>query len=106
MKFQSRFEKHFLEVLREGATVRIDKLGNKVIIPPGYTFKEGPDGVGVAIAPCATPTVDKVGRVHSVGKGYTLKIGKNGKGVVVAQGEGTRETKEGQIELIKRISKP
>ena len=104
MKKSSRFEKHFFEVLKEGATVRIDKLGNKVTIPPGYTFKEGPDGVGVAIAPCAIPTVDNVGRMHSVGKGYTLKIGKNGKGVVVPQGEGTRETKEGQIELIKRLN--
>jgi hypothetical protein len=44
--------------------------------------------------------VDRVGRMHSVGRGYTLKIGKNGKGVVVPQGDSTRETKEGQIELI------
>ena len=102
----SRFEKHFLEVLREGATVRIDRLGNKVEIPPGYTFKEGPDGFGVAIAPCAVPTVDKVGRVHSVPKGYVLKIGRNGKGVVVPQGETTTETKEGQIQLLKRLKKP
>lgn len=106
MKISSRFEKHFVESLSEGAIVRTDKLGNKVTIPPGNTFKEGPDGVGVAIAPCAIPTVDKVGRMHSVGKGYVLKIGKNGKGVVVPQNEGTRETKEGQIELIKRLNKP
>jgi hypothetical protein len=50
--------------------------------------------------------VDTVGRIHSVPKGYVLKIGKNGKGVVVPQNEGTRETKEGQIELIKRFTKP
>lgn len=106
MKTTSRFKNHFLEVLREGATVRTDKLGNKVEIPPGYTFKEGPDGVGVAIAPCAVATVDKVGRLHSVSRGYVLKIGKNGKGIVVPQGESTRETKEGQIELLKKLNKP
>jgi hypothetical protein len=99
------YEKAFRKCLNEGATVRTDKLGNKVTIPPGFTFKEGPDGFGVAIAPCAVPTVDRVGRMHSVGRGYTLKIGKNGKGVVVAQGDSTRETKEGQIELIKRLNK-
>lgn len=106
MKRESRFEAHFMELLQEGETVRTDKLGNKVKIPPGYTFKEGPDGTGVAIAPCAVPTVDKVGRLHSVPKGYVLKIGKNGKGVVVPQGEGTKETKEGQIQLLKRLNSP
>lgn len=106
MKKLSKFEKNFLEALREGAIVRVDKLGNKVTIDPGYSYKEGSDGVGVAIAPCATPTVDKVGRMHSVGKGYVLKIGKNGKGLVVPSNEGTRETKEGQIELIRRLNKP
>lgn len=95
-----------MEALKEGATVRTDRLGNKVAINPGYSFKEGPDGFGVAIAPCARAMVDKVGRLHSVPKGYTLKIGKNGKGVVVPQGDPTRETKEGQIELLRRINKP
>ena len=109
MKKPSKFEINFLKALRadvapitEGAVVRIDKLGNKVTIPPGCTFREGPDGHGVAIAPCATPKVDKVGRLHSVGKGYVLKIGKNGKGVIVPQGESTRENKLGQIELINK----
>jgi hypothetical protein len=106
MKIPSRFETYFTEALNESATVRTDKLGNKVTIPPGSTFKEGPDGFGVAIASCAIPTVDKVGRIHSVGKGYVLKIGKNGKGVVVPKNEATRETKEGQIQLIKRLNKP
>ena len=100
------FEVHFMEVLKEGAAVRIDRLGNKVEIPPGYTFKEGPDGFGVAIAPCARAMVDKVGRIHSVPKGYVLRFGKNGKGLVVPQGDPTRETKEGQIELLRRIKKP
>lgn len=106
MKIPSRFETNFMDVLKEGATVRTDRLGNKVEIPPGYTFKEGPNGSGVAIAPCARAMVDKVGRLHSVPQGYILKIGKNGKGVVVPQGDPTRETKEGQIELMKRIKKP
>lgn len=106
MRVPSRFEVHFMEVLKESATVRIDRLGNKVETPPGYTFKEGPDGFGVAIAPCASAMVDKVGRIHSVPKGYTLKIGKNGKGVVIPQGDPTRETKDGQIELLRRIMKP
>ena len=106
MKVPCRFETNFMEVLKEGATVRADRLGNKVEIPPGYTFKEGPDGFGVAIAPCARALVDRVGRIHSVLKGYVLKIGKNGKGVVVPIGDPTRETKEGQIELIKRLKKP
>ena len=106
MRRSGVFEKHFMEILREGATVRTDRLGNKVEIPPGYTFKEGPDGFGVAIAPCARAMVDKVGRLHSVSKGYVLKIGKNGKGVVVALGHPTKETKEGQIELLKRLKKP
>lgn len=101
-----KFARNFMEVLREGATVRIDRLGNKVEIPPGYSFQIGPDGFGVAIAPCAVATVDKVGRLHSVPKGYVLKIGRNGKGVVVPQGDATRETKEGQIELLKRLNKP
>ena len=86
--------------------IRTDKLGNKVEIPPGYSYMEGPDNVGVAIAPCAKATVDNVGRMHSVPKGYILKIGKNGKGVIVAPGEPTRETKQGQLELLKKIMKP
>jgi hypothetical protein len=94
------------EPLLEGITERTDRLGHKVKIPPGYTFKEGPDGFGVAIAPCASASVDKVGRLHSVPKGYVLKIGKNGKGVVVPQGDPTRETKLGQIELIKKLQMP
>lgn len=106
MKIPSRFETHFVDVLQEGKIVRTDKLGNKVEIPPGYSFKEGPDGCGVAIAPCAAAMVDKVGRIHSVPKGHTLKIGKNGKGVVVPQGESTKETKGGQIELIKSLKSP
>src|SRR6478672_12517062 len=87
------FEESFMEALREGATVRTDQLGNKVQIPPGYGFKVGPDGVGVAIGPCDTVKQDNRGRLHSVPKGYDLKIGKNGKGVVVPQGDPTRETK-------------
>ena len=106
MRRSGVFEKHFMEILREGATLRTDSLGNKVEIPPGYTFKEGPDEFGVAIAPCARAMVDKVGRLHSVPKGHVLKIGNNGKGVVVPQGDPTRETKEGQIELLRRIMKP
>lgn len=112
MKWPCLFAKHFMQALEEGAdvleertSVRTDKQGHKVEIPPGYTYKEGPDGFGVAIAPCATAPVDKVGRVHSVPKGYVLKIGKNGKGVVVAHGEATKETKEGQIELLRRLNK-
>ena len=100
------FEENFLEALREGATLRTDQLGNQVKIPPGYGFKVGPDGVGVAIGPCDTVKQDRCGKLHSVPKGYALKIGKNGKGIVVAQGESTKETKMGQIELIKTFKKP
>lgn len=99
------YKEKFLKLLREGNT-RTDKRGNKVDIPPGYSYQEGPDGVGVAIPPCATTEIDKVGRLHPVPKGYVMKIGKNGKGLVVPQGEPTRQTKEGQLELIKRLKKP
>lgn len=116
MNLNCRFAKAFLAslseaieadgTLEEAATTRTDRIGNKVEIPPGYSFDQGPDGVGVAIAPCARRMVDKVGRMHSVPKGYRLKIGKNGKGYVVAQGEPTRETKMGQIELLRKLNIP
>ncbi|RYZ79072.1 MAG: hypothetical protein EOP04_28455 [Proteobacteria bacterium] len=90
------------DIIPEGTTYRTDKLENKVRIPPGYGFRVGPDGVGVAIGPCDAAKQDRRGRLHSVPRGYELKIGRNGKGLVVAQGDPTTETKDGQIELIKK----
>jgi hypothetical protein len=90
-----------LATLTEATTMRTDTLGNKVTIPPGYSFKIGPDGIGIAVGPCDAVKTDRVGRFHAVPRGYVLKIGRNGKGVVVPRGDATKETKDGQVQIVK-----
>jgi len=101
----SLYAKTFKRILNEDA-VRIDQTGKKIKIPTSYTFKEGPDGTGIAVGPCDQLKVDRVGRAHTVPRGYIFKIGKNGKGIVLKPGEATRETKGGQIEKIKQPTLP
>lgn len=94
-----------LETLNERDTTRTDIQGNRITIPPGFSFKIGPDGMGIAVGPCDTVKTDRVGRFHAVPRGYVLKIGKNGKGVVVPHGDATKETKDGQVQIVKSPKK-
>lgn len=46
-----------------------DRLGNKVKIPHGHSFKQGSDGKGISVRPGATTHEDRFGRLHEVPKG-------------------------------------
>lgn len=111
---QERLRRKLLQLIREdirqrelqrGTVYRTDKRGNEVEIPPGYSYDEGEDGFGIAVAPGARSQSDKTGRKHSVPKGKILRIGKNGKGVVVDPSEATTESDHGQIKKIPRLGK-
>jgi len=84
---------------------RTDSTGKKVKIPMGYSYRQGDDGVGIAVPPGEQVKADRRGRLHAVPKGCLFKIGKNGKGLVVAPGEVTHETAEGQLETLKQLSR-
>ena len=97
----SLFEKYFLLLLKEDeeacrSTFRIDKLGNRIEVPPKGAFGIGKNGVGVGIPKGSTAKEDRTGQLHVIPPGMILKIGANGKGVVVCPSESTIE-KNGQI---------
>lgn len=106
MTFMERFKKCLLEEDEEqcGSMVRVDKLGNRVVIPYGGTLQSGKNGRGVAIPKGSTCKEDHIGQMHAIPPGKVLKIGKNGVGVVVCPSESTTERK-GQIVVNQKNAK-
>jgi hypothetical protein len=106
MTLMERFKKCLLEEDEEpcGSMVRVDKLGNRVVIPYGGTLQSGKNGRGVAIPKGFTAKEDHVGQMHAIPPGKVLKIGTNGSGVVVCPRESTSE-KRGQIVVNRRNPK-
>ena len=69
------------------STVRTDRLGNKVKVPQGGTYKQGRNGRAVGVPRGSTSKEDTVGQLHILKPGQELKIGKDGKGQVTCQGK-------------------
>lgn len=69
------------------ASVRTDRLGNRVSIPHSGTYKAGRNGRGVGVPRGSTSKQDAVGQLHILKPGQELKIGNDGKGQVVCQGK-------------------
>ena len=100
------FEQRFIELLREDeekcrSTFRTDKLGNRVVVPFGGTYKAGKNGRGVGIPKGWDAQEDSVGQYHGIPPGKTLKIGTNGSGLVICPSESTFE-RNGQLMKTKK----
>jgi hypothetical protein len=76
------------------STTRTDRLGNKVSIPHGGTYKAGRNGRGVGVPRGSTSKEDAVGQLHILAPGQELKIGKDGKGQVTCQGKPPKKQPE------------
>lgn len=82
---QETFNELYEQMMRENArsTFRNDKLGNRIEVPYGATFKIGKNGKGVSIPVGWTWKEDKVGQIHAIAPNCRLKVGLNGKGVKI-----------------------
>jgi hypothetical protein len=101
----NRFMEIFQQILLEDqdicrSTFRTDRLGNRVAVPYGGTYRVSGNGKGIGVPKGWEAKSDKTGQLHAIPPGKILKIVSNGRGVVICPKESTRE-KKGQIELIK-----
>lgn len=69
------------------STFRRDKLGNRVEVPYGGTYKVGKNGRGVGIPRGYTSKADQVGQLHAIPPGQELKIGLDGTGQLHCPGK-------------------
>ena len=95
----SRFERAFMELLREDApvTYRTDGAGKRFKMPCGSPYRQGKNKRGAIIKPGHTAREDETGQMHSVlAPCERLKAGANKKAIPVCPGDSTTE-KNGQI---------
>lgn len=85
------------------ATVRTDRLGREVNVPFGYTYRQGTNGKGIAVAPGSRTKEDRYGQLHEVPRGFVATDNPDGFISVHPQGE-LEEGAKSKAEPVKRLS--
>lgn len=97
-KTPSKYEAMFRKLLREGhSTMRSDKLGTEVNVPFGYTYHQGANGKGIAVAPGSRTREDRFGQLHEVPHGFIATDNPDGSISVHPQGQPAKDSKSSTV---------